>query len=235
MDFISYEILQNSFARASSWIVQQVGGLPLQGPLSAQLACLYLTSCDLKNIHTSLFSFKILAKRYRDNLYLFERRDHVSSCVNTLTTSLQQLYSMPLQFEQQDDTIQELDCLVTVRPKQKIRIRLHSRATDLLSRANPHVNRWPDPWSNNCRYTLRSLIPGLVHKSDFWSYCNADQALNIATTLAELGAKDLCTSDLKKRFCALWRNTGCPITKDIIHDCVKLGISISQLQQLRPW
>ena len=66
LDFISYEIFQNSFARAGSWIVQQVGGLPMGGPLSAKLACLYLTSCELKNIHTSLFASKILAKSYRD-------------------------------------------------------------------------------------------------------------------------------------------------------------------------
>ena len=43
LDFISYEIFQNSFARAGSWIVQQAGGLPIGGPLSAQLTCLYLT------------------------------------------------------------------------------------------------------------------------------------------------------------------------------------------------
>ena len=137
LDFISYEIFQNSFARAGSWIIQQVGGLPIGGPLSAQLGCMYLTSRELKNICTSLFSFKILAKRYRDNLYLFGRRDHVSSCVNTLTTSLQQLYSMPLQLEQQGDTIQVLACLVTVHPKQDIGIRLHSRAIDLLRNRRP--------------------------------------------------------------------------------------------------
>ena len=137
------------------------------GPLSAELACLYLTSCELKNIHASLFSFKILAKRFRDNLYLFGKRDHVSLGVNTVTNSLQQLYSMPLQFEQQGDTIQVLECLVTVHPKQDIGIRLHSRAVDLLSRVKSHVNRWPDPWSHNCEYTMRSLIPRLVHKSDY--------------------------------------------------------------------
>ena len=227
LDFISYKNVQNSFARAGSWIVQQVGGLPMGGPLSAQLACLYLTSCELKNIHTSMFSFKILAKSYRDNLYLFRRRDYVSLCVNALTNSLQQLYSMPLQFEQQGDTNQMLECLVTVHPKQDIGIRLHSRAVDLLSRIKSHVNRWPDPWSHNCWYTMRSLVPGLVHKSDFWWYCNAERALNIATTLAEVGAKNLC-------FCGFWRSKGCPITMEIVDDCIKLGISISQLQQLRP-
>ena len=81
---------------------------------------------------------------------------------------------------------------------------------------------------------MRSLIPGLDHKSDLWSYCNVDRALNIATTLAELGAKSLCSGKLKKSFCGLWRSKGCPITKDIVDDCIKLGISISQLQQLRP-
>ena len=103
---------------------------------------------------------------------------------------------MPLQFEQKGDTIQVLARLVTVHPKQDIGIRLHSRAIHLLSKVKSHVNRWPDPWSKNCRYTMRSLIRGLVHKSDFWSYCNAYRALNIATTLPELGAKDVCTSDL---------------------------------------
>ena len=141
---------------------------------------------------------------------------------------------MPLRFEQQGDTIQVLECLVTVHPKQDLGIRLHSRAVDLLSRVKSHVNRWPDPWSHNCGYTMRSLIPGLVHKSDFWSYCNADRALNIATTLAELGAKSLCSGKMKKHLCGLWRSKGCPITKDIVDDCIKLGISISQLQQLRP-
>ena len=154
--------------------------------------------------------------------------------MNTLTTSLQQLYSMPLHFERKGDTLHVLACLVTLHPKQDIGIRLHSRAINLLSRLKCHVNRWPDPWSHNCRNTMRSLIPGLVHKSDFWSYCNADRALNIATTLAELGAKDLCTSDPKKSFCGLWRSRGCLITRDIINDCVKVGISISQLEQLRP-
>ena len=173
-------------------------------------------------------------KRYRDNSYLFGRRDRVSLCVNTLTNSLQQFYSMPLQFEQQGDSIQVLECLVTVHPKQDIEIRLHSRPIDLLSRVKSHVNGWPDRWFHNCGYTMRSLIPGLVHKSDVWSYCNADRALNIATTLAQFGAKSLCSGDLKKGFCSLWRSKGCPITKDIVNDCIKLGISISQLQQLRP-
>ena len=68
---LSYEIFQNLFARAGSWIIKNVGGLPMGGPLSARLACQYLTSCELKTIRTNLLSFKILANRYRDNLYLF--------------------------------------------------------------------------------------------------------------------------------------------------------------------
>ena len=167
LDFISYEIFQNSFARADPWIIQQVGGLPMGGPLSAQLACLYLTSCELKNIRTSPFSFKILSKCYRDNLYFFWRGDHVSSFVNTLTSGLQQLYTMLLQFEQQGDTIQVLECLATVYPKQDIWIHLHSRAIDLLSRIKSYVNRCPDPWSHslNSGRTAMQISPEHRHHS----------------------------------------------------------------------
>ena len=135
-------------------------------------------------INVCLHSFCLLAKRYRDNLYMFGRRSHVHSSVDSLIVHLQGFFGIPLQFGQQGPTIQGLECQVSLHSKLNIDIRLHSSVIRVSTLANSHVKRWPDPWSSNCDYALRSMVRWLIHKSDYWASSNMHRAHNSATSPA---------------------------------------------------
>ena len=74
LDYIDYEPSRNGLFRVGAWVLNQVQGLPMGGPDSAQLACIYMAVRETKNTAVALFTPNILACHYRDNIYVFGRK-----------------------------------------------------------------------------------------------------------------------------------------------------------------
>ena len=61
-----------------------------------------------------------------------------------------------------------------------------------------HIWRWPDPWSGNIQYELRSPIPGLAAKLPLLSLSESDMAPNVTLIASEFGFKGYqCRACLK--------------------------------------
>ena len=91
------------------------------GPNSAQLACIYMAGCEMKNTAVALFTPLVIACRYRDNLYFFARKCTHIAALLAFQSSVRKYYHMPIQFEQLGATLQALEVSVCVHPKQDIK------------------------------------------------------------------------------------------------------------------
>ena len=116
------------------------------GILSAQLSSMYLMYRESLNIKKFFFGPKVPCARTKDNLCLFDSAGSVIPCLESLMTLLASAYAMPLQREvaRQGSKWSLWTLSVSIRRK----VIDHSTVK--------HVWRWPDPWSRNITYVLRS-------------------------------------------------------------------------------
>ena len=73
-EYITCELTRNGLFRVGSWILHQVKGLPMARPNPAQLVCIYMACCEMKNTAVALFTPSVIACRYPDNLSFFARK-----------------------------------------------------------------------------------------------------------------------------------------------------------------
>ena len=81
----------------------------IQGPNSAQFACIHMALQETKNTAVALFSQQILACRYRNNIYLFGRRSLLLQRLPEFQHTLASSYCMPVQFEHMGPGIHVLE------------------------------------------------------------------------------------------------------------------------------
>ena len=206
-EYITYELTRNALFRVGSWIVNQVRGLPMGGPNSAQVACIYMPCCEMKNTAVALFTPSAIACRYGDNLFLFACKCTLITALPAFHYTLRNYYSMPIQFEQMDATLQALEVSVYVHPKQDVQIRLLSKVRSVENITSSNVQRWPDPWAPNSTAILPSLCMDLAAKCCFSLRNLSDPSTNILTVL---GAKEVRTTPWLSKLVAFWQHRGCP-------------------------
>ena len=231
-EYITYELTRNGLFKVGSWILNQVKGLPMGEPNSAQLACIYMACCEMKNTAVALFTPSVTACRYRDNLYFFDRKCTLIAALPAFQDTLRNYYNMSIQFEQMGATLQALEVSVCVHPKQDIQIRLFSKVLSVESITRSNVQRWPVPWAPNSTAILPSLCMCLAAKCCFSARNLSDQSTNILTVLSELGGKEVRTAPWLSKFVACWRHRGCPMTRAFVLQCLALGAEVQALAML---
>ena len=231
-EYITYELTRNGLFRVGSWILSQVKRLPMGGPNSAQLACIYMACCEVKNTAVAPFPPLAIACRYRDILHFFARRCTLIAALPAFRDTLREYYNVPIQFEHMVATLQGLEVSVCVHPKQDVHIRLLSKVLSVENITRSNVQRWPDPWTPNSTAVLHSLCMGLAAKCCFWARKLGDQSTNILTVLSELGAKEVRTTLWLSRFVAFWQHRGCPMICAFVLQCLALGAKIQALAML---
>ena len=169
LDYFDYELSRNGLFRAAAWVLNWVRGLPMGGPNSAQLACIYMAVRETKTTAVALFTPHILACRYRDNIYLFGRKSLLLHRLPEFQHALASYYCMPVQFEQMGSCIHVLEVSLCLHPKNDIHLQLHSKILSVANISRSNVQRWPNPWSPNVPSVLPSLCLGLASKCDFWA------------------------------------------------------------------
>ena len=146
LDYIDYELSRNGLVHVGAWIPIQVQGLPIGGPNSAELACIYMAVRESKNTAVVLFTPHILACRYRDNIYLFGQKSLLLQRLPEFQHTLASINGMPVQFEQMGSCIHVLEVSLCLHPKNNIHLHLHSKVLSVANISRSNVQRWPDPW-----------------------------------------------------------------------------------------
>ena len=231
-EYTTYELTRNGLFRVGSWILNQVQGLPMGGPNSAQLACIYLACCEMKNSAVALFTPSVISCRYRDTLFSFACKCTLIAALPAFQDILGKYYNMPIQFEQIGATLQALEVSVCVHPKQDAHTRLFSIVLSVENVTRSNLQRWPDPSALNSRAVLPFLCMGLAAKCCFCARNLGDPSTNILTMLSEVGAKEVCTTPWLSRFVAFSRHRGCPMTRSFVLQCLALGAQVGALTML---
>ena len=162
LDYIDYELSRNGLFAVGAWVLNQVLGLPMGGPNSAQLACIYMAVRETKNTAVALFTPHILACRHRDNIYLFGRKLPLPHRLPEFQHTLASYYCMPVQFEQMGSCIHVLEVSLCLHPKTDIHLQLHSKVLSVANISRSNVQRWPHPWSPCAPSVLPSPCLGLA-------------------------------------------------------------------------
>ena len=184
--FVNFELWANADFTAGGYVLSQLIGLPMGGPISAQLAVLYLLSAEMRATRSALSVHKFIHGRYRDNFYIFGPKSVLFDLQQTMKVQLESTYAMPMTIEQFGTKVQVLEVIVDF-DSQSRGLRLNSRALDVHTGALSGVVRWPDRWSTNTA-VWRSLVPGLC---GYWSWSHGDIYENVVLIVAELGYKDV--------------------------------------------
>ena len=187
--FVNFELWANADFTAGGYVLSQLIGLPMGGPISAQLAVLYLMSAEMRATRSALSVHKFIHGRYRDNFYIFGPKSVLFDLQQTMKVQLESTYAMPMTVEQFGTKVQVLEVIVDF-DSQSRGLRLNSRALDVHTGAVSGVVRWPDRWSTNTT-VWRSLVPGLCVKCGYWSWSHGDIYENNVLIVAELGYKDV--------------------------------------------
>ena len=187
--FVNFELWANADFTAGGYVLSQLIGLPMGGPISAQLAVLYLMSAEMRATRSALSVHKFIHGRYRDNFYIFGPKSVLFDLQQTMKVQLESTYAMPMTVEQFGTKVQVLEVIVDF-DSQSRGLRLNSRALDVHTGAVSGVVRWPDRWSTNTT-VWRSLVPGLCVKRGYWSWSHGDIYENVVLIVAELGYRDV--------------------------------------------
>ena len=108
-EYITYKLTRNALFRAVFWILNQVKALAMGRPNCAQLACIYMACCEMRNTAVALVTPSVITCGYRDNLYFFIRKCTLITALQAFHYTLRNYYSTPLQFEVMGATLQALD------------------------------------------------------------------------------------------------------------------------------
>ena len=187
--FVNFELSANADFTAGGYVLSQLIRLPMGGPISAQLAVLYLMSAEMRATRSALFVHIFIHRRYRDNFYIFGPESILSDLQLTMKVQLESTYAMPMTVEQFGTKVQVLEVIVDF-DSQSRGLRLNSRTLDVHTGAVSGVIRWPDRWSTNTSVWC-SLVPGLCVKCAYWSWSHGDIYENVVLVVAELGYKDV--------------------------------------------
>ena len=187
--FVNFELWANADFTAGGYVLSQLIGLPMGGPISAQLAVLYLMSAEMRATRSALSVHKFIHGRYRDNFYIFGPKSVLFDLQQTMKVQLESTYAMPITVEQFGTKVQVLEVIVDF-DSQSRGLRLNSRALDVHTGAVSGVVRWPDRWSTNMT-VWRSLVPGLCVKCEYWSWSHGDIYEKVVLIVAESGYKDV--------------------------------------------
>ena len=187
--FVNFELWANADFTAGGYVLSQLIDLPMGGPISAQLAVLYLMSAELRATRSALSVHKFIHGRYRDKFYIFGPKSVLFDLQQTMKVQLKSTYAMPMTVEQFGTKVQVLEVIVDF-DSQSRGLRLNSRALDNHTGAVSGVVRWPDLWSTNTT-VWRSLVPRLCVKCGYWSWSHGDIYENVVLIVAEVGYKDV--------------------------------------------
>ena len=58
---MEYELLHNTWFHAGSWVLMQLDGVPIGGPISAQAASLYMAVKELQHNVTALYNHHFIS------------------------------------------------------------------------------------------------------------------------------------------------------------------------------
>ena len=164
--FVNFELRANADFTAGRYVLSQLIGLPMGGPISAQLAVLYLMSAEVRATRSALSVHKFIHGRYLDNFYIFAPESILFDLQLTMNVQLESTYALPMTVEQFGTKVHVLEVIVDFDTQSR-GLRLNSRTLDVHTGAVSGVIRWPDRWSTNTS-VWRSLVPGLCVKCGYW-------------------------------------------------------------------
>jgi hypothetical protein len=195
-NFIEFEVKGNNLFTAGGFVFAQMVGVPIGGKISAQIASMFLMVKEIKFIKIDLHFQKVFLTRYRDNIYLIGPYLLVKSSMNNWIIFLTQIYKIPVQFEQFGSSIDILEVTISAQPNltqtsksQRLSVRLRPKVLSTDCRTISPFRRWPDSWSFNLPFVLKSLIPGTAIKATQWQLSLSDLDANVRLIGAEFGIK----------------------------------------------
>lgn len=223
--YIQFDLWQNCMFVAGSFILSQLKGIPMGGPISAQLASLYLMSKEMINVNIILYSQQYILSRYRDNIYIFGDAYALAVDLEHIVTCFEGIYDMPLQVEQFDSRAEVLEVVVNL-DRANLSLHLKPRTFDLNTLNPTGIVRWPDYWSPNSAPVWTTLVMGLLCKATFWAASLQDCLLNLAIICVELGFKCIPYNLWYSKMYSHWSSLDSHSVACRIRDCYSVGIYI---------
>ena len=152
----------------------QTTGVPIGGPLSAQLASLYCMACEHHQLkiclNTTVFGKLV---RFRDNIILLLGSDFSTSEVGLY---LQSMYQLEFTVEQAGPTIQSLEFQITKQTtpagflsKMKVEWKGAVQPINILHRPEMACKRWVSPWSSNAKFICTTYLPAILRKINLYT------------------------------------------------------------------
>mmetsp|Transcript_4530 Transcript_4530/g.8056 ORF Transcript_4530/g.8056 Transcript_4530/m.8056 type:complete len:815 (-) Transcript_4530:524-2968(-) len=236
-NFIEYEINGNNLFTAGGFVFAQLIGVPIGGKISAQIASMYLMIREIKFLRVDLHFQKVYLTRYRDNIYLIGPYLVVKSKMPLWIDILSEIYQIPVQFEQFGSSIDILEVTVSIDPsptpsfllnnnlphpeKQTLSVRLRPKVLSPDCRSVSKFRRWPDKWSFNLPFVLRSLVPGMAIKASLWKMSLKDLDANVRLIGAEFGIKGYNINSWVAKFISVMNQQGFTVArKDLVQTWV---------------
>lgn len=186
MQFISWDLFHNNMFTAGHYLLFQINGVPIGGPLSAQLASLYCMACEHHQLTLTLQrTFTHFGKivRFRDNLIMLLSQDFSTQEVLYF---LHSIYHLNFTVEQIGQSIKTLEVfLSTLRDNNHFFLHFSLTWKSLVPQVPPREEmkskQWVDKWSTNARFICRVYLPSAKRKCLIYAHNREQQLQNLKT------------------------------------------------------
>lgn len=182
MQMVKWELFNNVKFRIGSSLFDQKAGVPIGGPMSAQLASAYCIACEIVFLkHGPPRSLFHTPARFRDNVILLALRD-VSNM--ELLQLFHAIYCLDFTVEQSGCTLTSLEAHLrwVVNDLQCFtHFQLLWKLTQPVKPPRPEmqIQKWLDHYSLNAKYFVKSFTPAACQKCLYYSLSEEDALKNL--------------------------------------------------------
>ena len=200
LNYVEWDLHHNSLFVMGNRVWDQIRGVAIGGPLSAQLASMFCMVREAKFYERGEEAVRKSVRRFLPHKSLpvrpFRFRDNIVGIgrgtphMDKLQRLFEHVIGLPLQQEGHGGELQTLEAMVRVREGGVLELGLKDK-TALRAKPNPvrKIIRYPDVFAPNAKSTLRSLIPALAKKCVFYSTSTPMTKSNCQTVIFELRYK----------------------------------------------
>lgn len=193
VDMVRWELFKNNLFRINSTVLKQKQGVPIGGPMSAQLASLYCIACELhKTFNSPLRCIFGPVSRFRDNIFLCAMHD---LSTNEIKLLFSKIYNLQFTLEQCGPSLVSLEVFLRAHydTKNYFTHFIHNWKqimVQTLKRPVMQVKKWVSPNSINAKYIIKCYVPSACEKCVYYSHSTKAALRNLlsfASILTENG------------------------------------------------
>lgn len=173
VDVVSWELCRNNHFQVGSTVLRQKQGVPIGGPMSAQLASLYCIACEFFKLqHSPLKSVFGPVTRFRDNILLCPTQDFSNAEIKLLFSKI---YNLQFTVEQCGPGLVSLEVFLRAHydiHKYFTHFVYHWKQITNITPKQPRLKviQWISPLSINAQYVIKCYVPSACKKCVTYSH-----------------------------------------------------------------